>query len=78
MGGKGSSDGGFLLHAAQQQSPGSLQKLAVIGLMALLLSVNLLYQVKTHARMQRLTAGSSGVLRGCSKTPQQANCATPL
>lgn len=69
MGGKGSNDGGFLLHA-QQQSPGSLQKLAVIGLLALLLSVNLLYQVKTHARMQQLTAGSSASGIHCSQDHQ--------
>jgi hypothetical protein len=59
MGGRGSSDGSFLpTHSLQQQSAGQLQKLAVIGFLSLLLTVNLLYHVKTHARMQQLTASA--------------------
>jgi hypothetical protein len=58
MGGKGSSDGSFLPTHSLQQSAGQLQKLAVIGFLSLLLTVNLLYHVKTHARMQQLTVGA--------------------
>lgn len=59
MGSKSSSSGSLLpSHMLQQQSAGQLQKLALIGFISLLLTVNLLYQVKTHARMQQLSAGS--------------------
>lgn len=61
--GKGFGDAGLLpTHSQQQQTSAQLQKLAFIGFLSLLLTVNLLYFVKTHSRIETLTAsaGTSG------------------
>jgi len=61
--GKGLGDAGLLpTHSQQQQTSAQLQKLAFIGFLSLLLTVNLLYFVKTHSRIESLTAsaGTSG------------------
>lgn len=58
--GKGSGDGSLLpAHVPQSGRGAQLQKLAFVGFLSLLLTVNLLYFVKTHARMESLTGEGS-------------------
>jgi hypothetical protein len=54
--GKGGSEGSLLPTLVQQSGRGAqLQKLAFMGFLSLLLTVNLLYFVKTHAKMESMT-----------------------
>lgn len=77
--GKGAagSDGGLLpVHLQQQQSQGQLQRLAFVGFLTLLLTVNLMYFVKTHTRIESLSASAGRAVKpaasghlGASLTP---------
>jgi hypothetical protein len=63
--GKHNHDGGLLpVHSMQQQS--QQQKLAFIGLLSLLLTVNLYYFVKTHTKIELLTATAGAPGRGAA------------
>jgi len=64
--GKRVGDAGLLpAHPQQQQIYAQLQKLALIGILSLLLTVNLMYFLKTHSRTD-LSAGSAGTpVAGC-------------
>lgn len=66
--GKGGSDGSLLPTLVQQSSRGAqLQKLAFMGFLSLLLTVNLLYFVKTHAKMESLTGEVSAHGNHCTE-----------
>jgi hypothetical protein len=70
---KANTDGGHLpyTHVAQQQqnAQGAMLRMALIGAIALLLTVNLTYFVKTNARIDALAASTAGGVRsGCCRT----------
>jgi hypothetical protein len=59
--GKAGSNGGVLpVHVPQSQGQQSLQRLAFLGFLSLLLTVNLMYFVKTHTRIDSLLTASAG------------------
>jgi hypothetical protein len=77
--GKGGSDGSLLPTLVQQSGRGAqLQKLAFMGFLSLLLTVNLFYFVKTHAKMESImgeaSAHGSGVWYACMFGPNMSTC----
>lgn len=84
-GSKGSGGNGVLVLPTHTSAPsqqagghhqGQSQKIALIGFLSLLLTVNLMYFVKTHTRMDLLAASAGGA--GCAGSSRRPTARSHL